>query len=365
MTFNALLNTNLERLPAVRAPEPVVLSTRIRLARNLCDKPFPGWAKPAQRRDILSACSGVVAETPSLPGGTVLPMETLTELQKQILVERHLISRELSAKPIGSAVVVSADQTTAVMINEEDHLRIQLLRSGYRLDAIWEAIDALDSELEQKLDFAFDADWGYLTACPTNLGTGMRVSVMMHLPGLVLDAQMEKVVRALGQMGMVVRGLYGEGSDTSGSIFQISNQQTLGQSEQEILQRLKRITDAIIEQEKNARERCLQKDRAKFCDRIGRAYGLLCNAHVLNSAEAMNCLSLIRLAVDMGALPEGKRADIDKWFIESQPGHVQYRCAMDADAHGRDVARATFLREQMRALGPIALDKLALPPNPA
>lgn len=360
MNFNALLDTSLERLPALRAPEPVVLSTRIRLARNLCDYPFPGWAKPAQRRDILSACSGIVAESAPLTSGAVLPMETLNDLQKQILVERHLISRELSAKPVGSAVVVSADQSTAVMINEEDHLRIQLLRSGYRLDAIWEGIDALDSELEQQLDFAFDAHWGYLTACPTNLGTGMRVSVMMHLPGLVLDTQMDKIVRALNRMGMVVRGLYGEGSDTSGSIFQVSNQQTLGRSEEEILLHFKRVADAIIEQEQQARLRCLEKDRARFCDKIGRAYGLLSNAHVLNSAEAMNCLSLIRLAVDMGALPENRRVDVDKWFIESQPGHIQYRCGEDTDSHGRDVARAAFLREQMQGIGPLQAEKLAL-----
>lgn len=360
MTFNALLSTNLERLPMMRAPEPVVLSTRIRLARNLCDRPFPGWAKPAQRRDILSVCEGAVAAAHTLSGGTVLSMEELTELQKQILVERHLVSRELAGKPVGSAVVISADQAAAVMINEEDHLRIQFLRSGYDLPALWEAINALDSELEQKLDYAFDPHWGYLTACPTNLGTGLRASIMMHLPGMVLGGHMEKVVRALGQKGMVVRGLYGEGSDTSGSIFQISNQQTLGQSEEEIVRELQRITDAMITQERNARLCCLEKDPAKFCDRIGRAYGLLTNAHVLNSAEAMNCLSLIRLAVDMGALPQERRADIDAWFIESQPGHVQYRCGDSADPQSRDVARATFLREQMKGLGPIRLDKLAL-----
>jgi protein arginine kinase len=215
---------------------------------------------------------------------------------------------------------------------------------------VWKQVDSLDDGLEAKLDLAFSAELGYLTACPTNVGTGMRASVMMHLPALVLGSQMEKVIRAVNQLGLAVRGLHGEGTEASGSIFQISNQQTLGESEEEILKRLGSVLQTIVEQEQNARAKLAEVDAAKLYDKIGRAYGTVRNAHVLTSAEAMNCLSLLRLAVDLGSLPEGERGMIDRLFIECQPGHVQLAARGALETEKRDVARARFLREQLGSL---------------
>jgi len=211
----------------------------------------------------------------------------------------------------------------------------------------------LDNSLEEHLDLAFSSELGYLTACPTNLGTGMRASVMMHLPALVLGSQMEKVIRAVNQLGLAVRGLFGEGSEASGSIFQISNQQTLGESEEEILKRLASVLQTIVEQEQNARAKLFENDSPKLLDKIGRAYGTVRNAHVLTSAEAMNCLSLLRLAADLSLLPEAERVNVDRLFIECQPGHVQLAARGALETEKRDVARARFLREQMAALPPL------------
>ncbi len=345
--------------PGGAAPGPIVLSTRIRLARNLRDFPFPGWAKESQRRDIFARCAEAAREVPLMKKAYALDLKSLDDLEKQVLVERHLISRELSAAGPGSGVIISRDQTTSVMINEEDHLRLQVLRPGFQFKRVWKQVDSLDDGLETKLDLAFSAELGYLTACPTNVGTGMRASVMMHLPALVLGSQMEKVIRAVNQLGLAVRGLHGEGTEASGSIFQISNQQTLGESEEEILKRLGSVLQTIVEQEQNARAKLGEVDGPKLYDKIGRAYGTVRNAHVLTSSEAMNCLSLLRLAVDLGLLPEGERGMIDRLFIECQPGHVQLAARGALETEKRDVARARFLREQLGALATLNFTPVA------
>jgi protein arginine kinase len=221
-----------------------------------------------------------------------------------------------------------------------------MMRGGFQLKKVWGAINELDSLLEDSFDFAFSPSLGYLTACPTNLGTAMRASAMMHLPALVIASQMEKVVRAVNQLGMVVRGLFGEGSDASGSIFQISNQTTLGESEEEILKRLSGVLQSIIEHELNARARLLESDSGKLFDKIGRAFGILQNGHVLSSNEAMNLLSLIRLGVDLGIFPEARRCVTDRLFIEAQPGHLQYAQKAEVDAGQRDLLRADRLRSE-------------------
>src|SRR5471032_1389850 len=260
MTIASLIDTPSELTDSASSKSAIVLMTRIRLARNLAGQPFPGWAKPAQREKILDACRTAVTSTAAMKRGLAVGVGELGELEKKILVERHLISRELSGSKQGSGVIISKDQMFSVMINEEDHLRIQMLRSGFQLKKAWAAINEMDSALEESLDFAFSPDLGYLTACPTNLGTGMRASAMMHLPALVISSQMEKIVRAVNKLGMVVRGLFGEGSDASGSIFQISNQTTLGESEAEILKRLSGVLQSIIEHELNARAKLLETD---------------------------------------------------------------------------------------------------------
>jgi protein arginine kinase len=350
MQILPILETPADTSPGGSAPGPIVLSTRIRLARNLRDFPFPGWAKEAQRRDILAQCLEAARDLPAMKKAYILDLKALDDLEKQVLVERHLISRELSAGSAGAGVIISRDQSTSVMINEEDHLRLQVLRPGFQFKRVWKQADSLDNGLEERLDLAFSPELGYLTACPTNVGTGLRASVMMHLPALVLGTQMEKVIRAVNQLGLAVRGLHGEGTEASGSIFQISNQQTLGESEEEILKRLGSVLQTIVEQEQNARAKLLETDPAKLYDKIGRAYGTVRNAHLLTSVEAMNCLSLLRLAVDLALLPETERGNVDRLFIECQPGHVQLAARGSLETEKRDAARARFLREQLTAL---------------
>ncbi len=346
MTISSLIDTPSELTDAASSKTAIVLMTRVRLARNLAGNSFPGWAKPAQREEILATCREAVSATLPMKRSLSLSIDELTDLEKQILVERHLISRELSGAKSGAGAVISRDQAYSVMINEEDHLRIQVLRSGFQLKKAWTTINDLDSALEDRLDYAFSPTLGYLTACPTNLGTGMRASAMMHLPALVIASQMEKVVRAVNQLGMVVRGLFGEGSDASGSIFQISNQTTLGESEEGIIKRLGSVLNSIIEHELNARQKLLEADPNKIFDKIGRAFGILQNGHVLSSSEAMNLLSLIRLGVDLGVFPDTNRCVIDRLLIESQPGHLQHAQRGEFEPGQRDLLRAMRLRSE-------------------
>lgn len=350
MIITPLIETKAELTDGGHPSEPIVLSTRIRLARNLASHSFPGWASTSQREALRESVFAVLAKNKWLADGVRIEMEKLGPLEKQVLFERHLISRELSEADGGAGVVVSKDQSLSLMVNEEDHLRIQAVASGFNFGTTWDAIDALDTSLEDDLDWAFSPEIGYLTACPTNLGTGIRASAMLHLPGLVLQEHMEKVIRMVNQLGMAVRGLFGEGSEATGSVFQISNQQTLGESEAEIIKRLVSILHAIIEQEENARVKILEDKPDKLFDKIGRAYGILRNGHLLSSGEAMNLLSLMRLAVDLGMLPEDYRTHVDRLFIETQPGHIQYTAKTEVEPGERDRQRAKCMREEFAQL---------------
>ncbi|MCF3651923.1 protein arginine kinase [Synoicihabitans lomoniglobus] len=326
---------------------PVVLMTRIRLARNLASHNFPGRAQAVERREVFAQCREAVMATKALKRGVSMAVNELEPLHRQVLVERHLISRELSNSSEGAGAIINKDQSVSVMINEEDHLRIQVLRNGLQLKRAWNAIDTLDTALEGTLDYAFSPRLGYITACPTNVGTGMRGSAMMHLPALVIAGQMEKVVRAVNQLGMVVRGLFGEGSDASGSMFQISNQTTLGESEVDIVKRLQNVLQSIVDHEMNARAKLLETNPAKLPDKIGRAYGVLKHGHIISSSEAMNLLSLVRLGVDLGYFPDELRTGIDRLFIEAQPGHISHRSGQkNLNSEQRDELRATHLREE-------------------
>jgi protein arginine kinase len=278
-------------------------------------------------------------------------MDNLSALDKQILVERHLISREHAAKSSGSGLVLNRDETFCVMINEEDHLRMQALRPGLQLRQAWSAIDHLDSELEKKLDYAFNNDLGYMTACPTNLGTGIRVSAMLHLPGLVLAEQINPIIQSVNKLGLAVRGLYGEGTEALGNIFQVSNQMTLGENETTIVERLDKVLSQIIEHEENARQTLLEKKPKVVYNHIGRAYGILANAHSISSKETMNLLSFMRLGVDMGLFPGTERALVDELFILTQPAHLQKQLSDKLSAEERDLIRADMLRERLKNTG--------------
>jgi protein arginine kinase len=325
-----------------------VLSSRVRLARNLKRWPFPGYAKKPDRVKALEEIRPAVEGLPQMEGAFSQTMDNLTALDKQILVERHLISREHAAKNAGSGFVVNKDESLCVMINEEDHLRMQSLKPGLQLKEAWQAIDQFDSQLEKKVEYAFNPDLGYLTACPTNLGTGIRVSAMLHLPALVLSEQINQIVQAVNKLGLAVRGLYGEGTEALGNIFQVSNQMTLGEVETDIVDRLNKVVAQLIEHEENARESLVEKKPKMLFNHVGRAYGTLANAHIIASKETMNLLSLMRLGVDLGVFPNTKICLMDELFITTQPAHLQKQYSEKLSAEERDLLRADMLREHLK-----------------
>ncbi|MEW6305877.1 MAG: protein arginine kinase [Verrucomicrobiota bacterium] len=330
----------------------IVMSSRVRLARNLKQLPFPSWAKKNDRVKALNVVRPCVEALPFMHGAFSEAMDNLTPLDKQLLVERHLISREHAAKSAGSGLVLSKDESVCVMINEEDHLRMQSLYHGLQIKKAWETIDEVDSILEKKLDYAFTPELGYLTACPTNLGTGIRVSAMLHLPGLVLAEQINQIISAVNKLNLAVRGLYGEGTEALGNVFQVSNQTTLGESEADILARLGKVLSQIIENEENARAMLLEKKPKTVFNQIGRAYGILANAHSISSKETMNLLSLVRLGIDLAMFNSLDRAVIDELFLVTQPAHLQRTMPDKLSADERDVLRADMLRERLRKVKP-------------
>src|SRR6266496_2123742 len=338
----------------------IVMSSRVRLARNVKGFPFPGWAKKADRVKALEAIRPAVENLPQMAGAFSETMDNFTVMDKQILVERHLISREHAAKGVGSGLVLNREETLCVMISEEDHLRMQALRPGLQLRQAWSAIDQADSMLEKKLDFAFSPDWGYLTACPTNIGTGIRVSAMLHLPGLVLAEQINPIIQSVNKLGLAVRGLYGEGTEALGNVFQVSNQMTLGESETAIVERLEKVLAQIIEHEENARATLLEKKAKMVYNHIGRAYGILANAHTITSKETMNLLSLMRLGVDLGLFAGVDRSLADELFILTQPAHLQKQFSEKLSAEERDLLRADMVRERLRDVS----RPIVKPPSP-
>jgi len=340
----------------------IVMSSRVRLARNIREAAFPGWAKKPERVRVLELIRPAVEGLPEMKEAFSETMDSLSALDKQILVERHLISREHAAKSAGSGLVLNKDETLCFMINEEDHLRMQALRPGLQLRQAWAAIDQADSALEKRLDYAFNPEMGYLTACPTNIGTGIRVSAMLHLPGLVLGEQINPIIQSVNKLGLAVRGLYGEGTEALGNVFQVSNQMTLGESETAIVERLEKVLAQIIEHEENARASLLEKKPKMVYNHIGRAYGILANAHSISSKETMNLLSLMRLGIDVGLFPGVERSLVDELFILTQPAHLQKQHSEKLTAEERDLLRADMVRDRLKPVSrPIS--KPAPPPG--
>lgn len=349
MNVNDLIQKPGEWSRAAGPNHEIVISSRVRLARNLRDAAFPGWAKKQERVETLDKIYPVVEDLNEMGDEHLAErFESLNALHKQVLVERHLISREQAAKNLGSAVVMSKDQSLSIMINEEDHIRMQVLRSGLQLKEAYKVADQVDSDLEQHLDFAFHVELGYLTACPTNVGTGMRASAMLHLPGLALTERINQVIHAINKIGLAVRGLYGEGSEALGNLFQISNQTTLGESESEILDRLEKVVENVIVHEQNARESLLNNRLNTLRDQIGRSYGVLTNAYRLTSKETLNLLSIARLGLDLGAYPRESQSTIDELFIKIQPAHLQLACEKKLEVEERDELRAEIIREKLK-----------------
>src|SRR2546425_7580319 len=348
MDIHAFLTPPAETARRKGPYDRLVMSSRVRLARNLKEAAFPGWAKYAERVLVLELIRPAVEALPDMKEAFSQSMDSLSTLDKQILVERHLISREHAAKSAGSGLVLNREETLCVMINEEDHLRMQALRPGLQLRQAWTAIDQADSILEKRLEFAFSPELGYLTACPTNIGTGIRVSAMLHLPGLVLGEQINPIIQSVNKLGLAVRGLYGEGTEALGNVFQVSNQMTLGETEGAIVERLEKVLGQIIEHEENARGTLLEKKPKMVYNHIGRAYGILANAHSISSKETMNLLSLMRSGVDVSLFPGVDRSLPDELFILTQPAHLQKQHAEKLAAEERDLLRADMVRERLK-----------------
>ena len=350
MRFSTLIKYPADWMTGGQVEHGAVMTSRIRLARNLRRHPFPGWAKREQRAAALDLMRPAVEALPAMKDAFSQELGDLSSVQKQVLVERHLISREHAARGDGSAAVIERRQTFSLMLNEEDHLRMQAIRPGLQLTAAFQGLSELDSALEESLEFAFDPSLGYLTTCPTNLGTGLRASAMLHLPGLVLSDQIGQVLQAVNKIGLAVRGLYGEGTESLGNLYQISNQSTLGESEETIIRRLERVISQVAGHEKNAREKLLEDDPEMVADKIGRAYGILRHAHIIDSKEALNLLSLIRLGGSLGFFPATTVMLCDSLLMDIQPAHLQLHSGRKLGPEERDAIRAEIVRSRLHSL---------------
>jgi protein arginine kinase len=326
----------------------VVVSTRIRLARNVSGHNFLSKCSRRQRSVLEKKIRAAVIDSHFAPRVLFVKLDDALDVDLSLLVERHLISKNHAGGEGARSVILSEDETVSIMVNEEDHLRLQVLRSGLQLDEAWEQIDAIDDDLNGSLDFAFHNRFGYLTACPTNVGTGIRVSVMLHLPALKLTGEIEKVFRAAKEMKLAVRGLYGEGTEATGDFYQISNQTTLGKQEEEILSDFRdNVIPKIIHYELQARH-TLQSERARnLDDKAFRALGILRNARLLASEEVLQLLSHIRLGVNLGRVPDVDLPTLNELMLLTQSAHLQKLLGKRLDGDDRRAARAQFVRERL------------------
>ena len=329
----------------------MVLSTRMRLARNLQSVPFTHSARDEQLQGVLMSIAGTAQRSESFGGGLLLRMNELSAIERQILVERHLVSHELGDGVRPRGLLVGADQRLSLMINEEDHLRLQTMASGFQLAEAWTAADHADDELGQSLDFAFSEEIGYLTSCPTNTGTGLRASVLIHLPALVLLQEIQKTLKSIMQVELNVRGLYGEHSDVMGNLFQVSNQTTLGQSERDSIERLERVTRQVIETEERARERLIRDARVQTEDKVWRAYGMLRYCRSISSQEVINLCSAVRLGVSLGLPGMAPLHVVNELLVLTQPAHLQRAHGGELTLAERNVYRAQLVRERLEAAG--------------
>ena len=334
---------------AAGAETGTVVSSRIRLARNFRGAAFPGWAGEEECERIWQQMRPILLDLKSLAPAFAFSMGELEEFERMILFERHLISGEMAQRGRGSGLVASRDETISVMVNEEDHLRLQSMTPGLALQQIWQRMNALDDEIEARARYAFSARLGYLTACPTNVGTGLRASVMLHLPGLALMNELNPVAKGLTKIGLAVRGLWGEGTEAVGNMFQVSNQITLGDREENIVRNIEQIVLELVEHEKNARIRLLEKREIVLRDHVGRALGILSHAHLLDSKEALNLLSGLRLGIDLGILRGVDRSAVDGLLLLTQPAHLQQREGKMLKPKDRDRVRADLVRTQLAA----------------
>jgi protein arginine kinase len=327
----------------------VVISSRVRLARNIAGMPFLSRCSGEQQRELAARLRDEILSAQVAGEVFYVDVSAAGELDRQLLVERHLISRHLAEAATCRGVAISGDETVAIMVNEEDHLRLQVLRSGLQLLEAMQDINRVDDRLEARLDYAYHSRYGYLTACPTNVGTGLRVSVMLHLPGLKFVGQIEKAFRAVRAMRLEVRGLYGEGTEGIGDFFQISNQVTLGRGEQEIVDDFCHgVIPRIIEYEQRARH-AMRRQGPLLDDKILRSVAVLRAARLIGSEETMYLLSLLRLGVTLGRVTDVTMDTVNELFLLTQPAHLQRILGREMDGRERAEARAKFIRGRLGA----------------
>jgi len=326
----------------------IVISSRVRLARNIEGIPFPWRAGSARRvrfcQDMKQILGGIIKEKDLL----FVETDKISRIDKQFLMEEQLVSREFADRSSGSAVAIDRNSRIALMVNEEDHLRIQCLSAGMNLDVLWEKASEFDSILEKNLNYAFNSQLGFLTACPTNVGTGLRASVMLHLAGLSITREIDQVIKGLNRMFFAVRGIYGEGSDARGAIFQISNGATLGESEDEIISGLTHVIKAVIKAEENARKRLMINKKVVVEDQTAKALGILQNARLLTSREAIDLLAGIRFGIDVGVLKGVDIVSINRLMLMVQPGHMQKNISSTMTSLQRDCERAVIVKDCLK-----------------
>jgi len=352
MNIGDLTNQAGEWLAGSGPQHEIVISSRVRLARNVAAYPFMSKASRAQRSELHRACREKLLNLTAGRSVFYVDMDRTDEIDRQLLVERHLISKQHAAGEGARGVAISNDEAVSVMVNEEDHLRLQVLRSGMQLKEAWEEADKLDDLLQGQLEYAFSQRFGFLTACPTNLGTGLRVSVMLHLPALKMTGEIEKVFRAAKDMHLAIRGLYGEGTEAIGDFYQISNQTTLGRSEMEILTEFSELIIPRIIMAEVAARQVLENERPlALDDKIGRAIGVLTEARLLSSEETLFFLSHLRLGVVMKRVTGLDLATINQLFLQTQPAHLQRSIGKPLEGDARKAARAEFVRGKLAKKG--------------
>ena len=340
-TYSAWMSTN--------APHTdVALSSRVRLARNLGDIPFPNQASLTDLARVAEKVEKAVSQVPELSRLEIMRLSDASVLDRHILAEKHLISPQHAEGAENRLAIIADDESVSVMVNEEDHIRIQTLLPGLQLGEAYQLADNIDDLFESKLDYAFDERIGYITACPTNVGTGLRVSIMVHLPALAVTGQVRAVLSAVSNLGIAVRGLYGEGTEASGNMFQLSNQVTLGRSEQELIENLHAVTMQVIEQERATRKKLILEMPEQLEDRVQRAYGVLCHARLMTSQEALKLLSDAKLGVELQLISGVDGETLNELMVITQPAYLQKLAGQGLDPTQRDIRRAALIRERIR-----------------
>ncbi len=342
------LQFSLSRWMEGGGPQPeTVISSRVRAARNIKHYPFSCLASKEQSEAVLDQVTAVTAGKEEFAGFRYIKMQDITELEKQSLVEKHLASPFLARESNSGALLLRRDEAVSIMINEEDHLRIQCILPGLRLEEAWKEAGCYDDVLENELEYVFDERYGYLTACPTNVGTGLRASVMLHLPALITTGQINKFLGALSQVGLTVRGLYGEGTEIVGNLVQVSNQVTLGHSEEEIINNLGSVIGQVIEQEQKARQSILDKKRDELTDKAWRALGLLKYSQLMSSQEAIMLLSDLRLGYDLGLINEVNHKLLNELLVLIRSGCLQLLAGKNLDSQERNLERPVQIKQTL------------------